>query len=132
MDYRGIIERARELRKNQTPSEKKLWSILRNRKFQDKKILRQHPIFFEVDGRDHFFIADFYCAEKNLVLELDGKVHDYQQDRDAIRDMIINSLGLRILHVRNEKLNDVDKVKEKIKREIDFPLPPSLILGGRG
>ena len=45
------------------------------------KFRRQHPF-----GR---YIADFYCDECKLVIELDGKIHDYQKESDAIRDELI-------------------------------------------
>lgn len=51
----------RELRINQTQAEKILWTHLRNRQLLGKKFLRQHPIFCDVNGRETFFIADFYC-----------------------------------------------------------------------
>ena len=70
-----IKQTVRDLRKNQTLSEVKIWKAVRNRKLKGKKFLRQHPIRFNMDGRKRFFIADFYCHEKNLVVEIDGKIH---------------------------------------------------------
>lgn len=119
MKLTPIIQRARELRKNQTSSEERLWSELRNRKLHGVKFLRQHPINYEIDGLRHFFIADFYCASRALVIELDGKIHDYQKDRDAERDLIIKSLGLKILHIKNEELDNMNRVKLKIEDAID-------------
>ncbi len=117
MERESIIRRARELRKSQTLSEAKLWSELRNRKFHGLKFLRQYPITCEINGIKHFFIADFYCAKKRLVIELDGKIHDYQKDRDDERDLIIKNLGLWILHIKNEELDDMERVKLKIDSE---------------
>ncbi|HUI29675.1 MAG TPA: endonuclease domain-containing protein [Candidatus Acidoferrales bacterium] len=121
----SIIERARELRKNRTPSEEKLWVALRNRKLHGLKFLRQHPITYEVNCVGHFFIADFYCAEKRLVVELDGKIHDYQKDRDAERELIIRSLGLRTLHIKNEELDNIEQVKQRIENALTLFLPLS-------
>ena len=123
-----MIQRARELRRNQTPAETILWHFLRNRKFYGLKFLRQHPITCEVDGREHFFIADFYCAEKKLVLELDGKVHDYQQERDTERDMLMKSLGLRVLRIKNEELAELNIVKLKIQSAVELSFSPSLFI----
>jgi very-short-patch-repair endonuclease len=76
---RKITELARELRKKQTPSEITLWGELRNRTLCGVKFYRQHPLVYEDDrGKLHFFIPDFYSAEQKLVIELDGKIHDYQ------------------------------------------------------
>ncbi len=116
---RQIIEIARQLRKEQTPSEKKLWQVLRNRKFLGLKFLRQHPIIFEIDGKTRFFIADFYCAEKKLVLEVDGGIHRHQIERDRERDSIIEKLGLKVLRIRNDEVRDIDLVLQKIKNFIE-------------
>lgn len=118
MRKKDIIELARELRKNQTPAEIYLWDKLRNRKFLGKKFLRQHPIIFkETDYNFDFFIADFYCHECKLVIEVDGKIHDYQKEHDKQRDLIMENLGLRVLRIKNEEiLNHIDIVNNKIRR----------------
>ncbi|WP_234696278.1 endonuclease domain-containing protein [Candidatus Kryptobacter tengchongensis] len=115
MNKKQIIEIARQLRKQQTPAEKKLWDVLRNRKFLGLKFLRQHPIIYGDGNKLRFFIADFYCAEKKIIIEIDGKVHNYQKDRDQIRDSITNSLGLKILRIKNEELTRLELVLEKIE-----------------
>ncbi|MBS1555521.1 MAG: NTP transferase domain-containing protein [Bacteroidetes bacterium] len=70
-----ILHIARELRKSQTPAEKLLWANLRNRKLEGYKFIRQHPIPFNYSGeQEQFYIADFYCAEKKLVVEVDGEL----------------------------------------------------------
>ena len=126
MDYRYIKKRARELRKNQTSAEDAQWGILRNRRFQGLKFLRQHPIRYEVGGRKFFFIADFYCAETRLVLELDGKLHDFQQERDAERDRMMRNLGLKVLRIKNEELQNMDQVKRVLEFELGLSSSPSL------
>jgi len=115
MNKKQIIEIARQLRKQQTPAEKKLWDVLRNKKFLGLKFLRQHPIIYGDGNKLRFFIADFYCAEKKIIIEIDGKVHNYQKDRDQIRDSITNSLGLKILRIKNEELTRLELVLEKIE-----------------
>ena len=62
-EYR--TRRARELRKELTPTEKRLWYHLRGRRFNGFKFRRQTPILG--------YIADFYCAELRLIIELDGE-----------------------------------------------------------
>ncbi len=75
--YRGIAMIARGLRKNQTSSEIILWEELRCRRMMGFKFLRQHPVFYKIDkDRVEFYIADFYCAELKLVIELDGPIHE--------------------------------------------------------
>ncbi len=112
---RKIIQLARELRKNSTPSEKLLWRELRNRKLRGIKFFRQHPLIYEEDRKIlHFFIADFYSSELKLVVELDGKIHDYQKDYDRERDLIIRNLGLQVLRFKNEELANIDDLKSRI------------------
>ncbi len=115
MKYCEIKEIARNLRKNQTTAEGILWSLLRNRSFMNKKFVRQYPLIYESRKNDHqFYVADFYCHEHKLVIELDGKIHEYQKRRDYNRDQVINSMGLCVLHIKNEELDNIEKVKKKI------------------
>jgi len=117
MNYKTIIQLARDLRKNQTPAEKVLWNILRNRRFEGKKFLRQHPVIYEFHKNNPIFIiADFYCAEEKFIIEVDGSVHDYQQDYDEQRDWIADEMGLKVLRIKNEELDDIESVKIKIRK----------------
>lgn len=81
--------------------------------------MRQHPIIYQVtkNGPD-YFIPDFYCAEKKVVIELDGKIHDFQKDEDEFRENILKDQGLKILRIRNDELEDLTKVLRKIKEFI--------------
>ena len=108
---------ARDLRKNQTPAEVKMWEKLRNRKLRGIKFLRQHPILVnQYDGKNSFYIADFYCSEKKLVVEIDGLIHTLQIDYDKARDIIMNELGLSVLRITNDEVeNSVYEVLNKIK-----------------
>ncbi len=89
-----------KLRREGTPTEGMLWEALRDRRLGGLKFRRQHPL-----GR---YIADFYCAEARLVLELDGAVHEdkRQADYDQMRDAELAGRGLHVLRLRNE---DVEK-----------------------
>jgi very-short-patch-repair endonuclease len=103
----GITELCRQLRKNETPAEKKLWEILKDRQFLNYKFRRQHPfVYFSVNREKRFFIADFYCAPARLILELDGKIHDFQRDYDANRDAVLAQLGLATIRIKNEELEE--------------------------
>lgn len=100
-------EFARLLRKNLTHEETIMWDLLRNRKLIGYKFLRQHPIkVWETNGRYHFYYADFYCAEKKLVVEIDGLIHTLQEDYDKARDQIMLALRLTVLRVTNEEVNN--------------------------
>lgn len=103
-----------------TPEEKLLWANLRNRKFKGLKFLRQHPIVYDrINFKPLYFIADFYCAEKKIVIELDGKIHDFQKDYDDRRDKIVSNSGLTVLRIKNEEMEDVSLVLKKIEKFIE-------------
>lgn len=120
MKKKTITQLARDLRKKQTPEELLLWQNLRNRKLQGIKFNRQFPIVYgrDFDGTSHFFIADFYCHEKKLIIELDGKIHDFQKDYDKERDFILNQLGLTVIRIKNEEFNNITAVLDKIKNQL--------------
>jgi leucyl-tRNA synthetase len=107
-------ERARWLRKNQTESEKKLWQELRNRKLAGLKFYRQHVIRYN----EGIFIADFYCHEKKLVIEVDGKIHLKKKEEDSIRDDIVKEMGMKVLRFKNEELDDINKVLQIISEHV--------------
>jgi len=91
-EYKTIKQLAKELRKNQTGTEEMLWQKLRNRKLYGYKFLRQHPIIHSgFINKLYFFIADFYCAEKELVIELDGKIHENQYTHPFVPSLFIES-----------------------------------------
>jgi leucyl-tRNA synthetase len=116
MRYSEIKELAQFLRRNQTSAERQLWEVIRKRKVSGYKFIRQHPIIYEsINGESFYFIPDFYCAAKKVIIELDGKIHDYQKDRDQHRDEILKAMKLNILHIRNDELVDMKKVISKIE-----------------
>jgi very-short-patch-repair endonuclease len=100
----NIRERVRQLRKNQTDSEEVIWELVRNRQIKGQKFLRQHPILFEYDGKKRFFVADFYCAKKKLIVEIDGKIHEQQADHDRFRDYLVERLGMTVIQFTNEEV----------------------------
>jgi len=112
---------ARQLRAESTASEAKLWRHLRNRNMQGYKFRRQQPI-----GP---FVADFYCDEGSLVVEVDGMIHLRQRTADQERDAILQGLGLKILRVEAARVEtDIDSVL----REIESTLTPGPSPIGRG
>jgi very-short-patch-repair endonuclease len=133
MQYRKIKQIARRLRKNQTPAEKLLWCHLRERKLKGKRFIRQHPIIYDSNRNEYFFfVADFYCKEENLVIELDGPVHDKLKERDKRRDLILSNKNLKVLRIKNEELVNMDEVLKKITEVFGSVPPPSSEGGGQG
>jgi very-short-patch-repair endonuclease len=92
----------RELRINQTPLEKLIWDGIRNRRLLSKNFLRQHPIFFDLTGKETFYIADFYCHELKLVIEIDGEIHKFRSKKDNERDNVLNHLGMKVVRITSE------------------------------
>ncbi len=100
----------RELRKNSTEAEDILWQRLRNHKQMHKKFYRQYPIYFDLLGRETFYIADFYCYQNRLVIEIDGAYHKYQKRKDELRTEVINQLGIKVIRFKNDDvIKDIKK-----------------------
>ena len=120
MKYKDILHFARELRKNQTPAEQFFWEQVRNRRFMGKKFTRQFIIeHSEIQGDKSFFIADFHCHEKRLVVELDGGVHQKQEEYDKIREEILRDMGFAIIRFQNEEvLEKWDDVAQRLKEAL--------------
>ncbi len=99
----ALVERAKQLRKNMTPAEKRLWyQYLRDFRY---RVLRQRPI--------DQFIVDFYCAHLRLVIEIDGDSHfsDNAKAYDIARSQILEGYGLNVLRFTNEQvLQDFEAV----------------------
>jgi very-short-patch-repair endonuclease len=92
----GLVERAKELRKNMTVAEKKLWNeYLKTFPF---RVLRQRPI--------DRFIVDFYCSKLKLVIEVDGDSHfiDNAPAYDQERTNILEGYGLTVIRFTNQQV----------------------------
>jgi very-short-patch-repair endonuclease len=104
---RELVDRAKEMRRNPTAAEQRLWEGCLS-KFP-YRVLRQRPI--------NYFIVDFYCAALRLVIEVDGEIHNNEQAReyDAQRSKILEGHCLRVFRVTDaEVLEDFDRVRERI------------------
>ncbi len=97
-------------RKNLTSAEAFLWKQLQQRKLEGRKFRRQHSI--------ENFIADFYCPEERLIIELDGQVHfnSIAQEKDENRTKILEDLGFRVIRFENKMVFDnFQSVLQEIK-----------------
>ena len=104
---REVEEAACSMRREPTEAEEVLWGALRNKQVAGLRFRRQHPV-----GR---FVLDFYCPSHKLVVEVDGDVHDGQQDRDAERSKVLEFHGYRVLRFRNEEvMSDLPSVVSRI------------------
>jgi very-short-patch-repair endonuclease len=103
------IRFARQLRKRHTSAERLLWKKLRAKRFHGYKFRRQVPI-----GP---FIVDFLCAEKRLIIEVDGDSHFMPgaQERDARREAYLCSAGFRVYRCGNVQLfTEIDGVLAQV------------------
>jgi len=106
------LQRAKELRRDMTPAEKTLWNELRANKLGFH--FRRQQI---IEG----FIVDFYCHRASLVIEVDGDIHDLQQEEDARREKALSALGLRVIRFRNDEvernlLGVIERIKQYLER----------------
>lgn len=100
-------ERAKKLRREMTPAEKILWRELKTNKLNGLHFRRQQII----DG----YIADFYCHQHGLIVELDGDIHRLQKEYDSEREAYLIARGFRIIRFTNDEISkDLKGVLQKI------------------
>ncbi len=105
-----VLEHSRELRHPLTPPERKLWARVRDHRL-GVHVRRQHVLL----GR---FIADFYCAQARLCVEIDGDTHAgaQQEEYDAARTSLLEAAGYRVMRFTNrEVLGNPPAVLEAIR-----------------
>jgi very-short-patch-repair endonuclease len=109
----GIFSNAKALRRTMTEAESVLWKALRNKRLNGYKFRRQHPI--------HEFIADFYCHEAGLIIEVDGEIHNEteRKEYDDQRTQILKEYNIKVIRfTNNEILNNLDRILHIIITEI--------------
>jgi very-short-patch-repair endonuclease len=114
MPDRRLIQFARELRRQSTDAERRIWSYLRAAKLCGYKIRRQHPI--------PPYIADFYCYEAKIVVELDGNQHGDPEAviYDKIRTDFFARQGIQVIRFSDpDALKNSGAVAETILHEVE-------------
>ena len=112
MDNKIIL--ARNLRKNSTIQERRLWNLLKNRQFHNLKFKRQQPI-----GK---YIVDFVCKEEKIIIEIDGGQHNTIENiqLDKERTDYLQNLGYKVIRFwNNEIYENIDGVILKLEEEIN-------------
>ena len=113
--YKPYLKKyARSLRNGSTRSEVELWKELRAREFYGYKFIRQKPLLD--------YIADFYCYDLDLVIELDGYTHEFEETqlKDQRKDKALREAGLTVLRFTDEEvLDNMGNVLAVIKEHID-------------
>jgi very-short-patch-repair endonuclease len=107
----GTLETAKLLRKNMTKTEELLWDKLKGKQLLGLRFRRQHPI--------DIFIADFYCHEARLVVEIDGEIHNDRGEYDDGREAEIEEFNIKVIRFPNDQvINDIESVVNKIKTAV--------------
>lgn len=112
MENKTIL--ARNLRRNSTIQERRLWNLLKNRQFYNLKFKRQQPI--------GDYIVDFICKEAKIIVEIDGGQHNEHEniEYDKTRTEYLNNLGYKVIRFwNNEIYENIDGVMSKLKEEIN-------------
>jgi very-short-patch-repair endonuclease len=105
------------LRKNATEAEKILWKRL-SKSQTGFKFIRQYSI--------KNWVVDFYCPEKRIAVEVDGKIHQKQKPADNYRDRFLENMGIKVLRITNEDVEtDADGVVVMLVKRITSPNAPS-------
>lgn len=120
-----LVEFAKWLRKDWTQGEKIVWEALRDRKYNNFKFRRQHPIWW--------YIADFYCDELKLIIEVDGSIHDDKNQiiKDRFRNEDLSLKWLSIIRIaNNEVLENPNTIYEKLNTHCSSPSLKERGLGG--
>ena len=113
---REETDKARALRRRQTTAEDVLWQAIRGHKLAGLKFRRQQPM-----GP---YIVDFYCLARNLVIEVDGEIHDQQQEYDAARTEYLEAHGATVMRFRNNEILDaLPVVLDRIPAVVSSRLP---------
>jgi len=98
---------AKHFRQHMTYAERCFWNIVRKNQFNGLRFRRQQVI--------HGFIADFFCNQVNLVVEVDGGIHETQKDYDKLRDYIISACGIKVIRFTNDEVIDhSDRVEQRL------------------
>jgi len=109
-----LQRRATEMRRNPTEPEKRLWRNLSNSQLNGNKFRRQAVV--------GWYIADFLCPQRALIVEVDGDTHDAEKDR--LRDDLLGARGYRVLRVTNDDvMTNMDGVLQFILRSLDEAAP---------
>ena len=106
------------LRNDMTIAEVLLWEVLKDRKLFTAKWRRQHPI--------DIFVADFYCHEYKLVIEVDGDIHllEENMDYDDGRNYELEKFGIKVIRFTNDEIfNNIEDVKSRILHELNALSP---------
>jgi very-short-patch-repair endonuclease len=112
-----MTEVARQFRKKPTPSENILWQAIRSRKLAGRKFRRQQPI--------GVFVVDFFCSSEQLIVEVDGSIHESQRQCDQQRQELLELLNLKVVRISSEQVEqDLDSALVLIRQSFNSSSQP--------
>lgn len=109
--HKSTMQNAHDLRMDLTEAEEILWEAVRDRRLNNCKFRRQHAL--------KNYVADFYCHEAKLVIELDGGIHGEQDQKEYDRDRtsVLNEYGIKVIRFQNEEvINNIEIVLDKVRK----------------
>ncbi len=121
-----LFGKAKYLRQHKTSAEKKVWEFLKNKNVLGAKFRAQHPL--------GVYIADFYCHKIRLIIEIDGEIHENEEQKeyDIQRSRDLNNWDIDLIRFTNFQVhNDFDSVKQKITEEVQTRLNVNPVLPSR-
>ncbi|MDD3320187.1 MAG: endonuclease domain-containing protein [Paludibacter sp.] len=108
--YHVLKDKRKQMRDNMTIAEERLWEEIKSKKLS-VKFRRQHVI-----GN---YIPDFVALSCKLIIEVDGKIHNYQKEADEQRTYELNQEGFKVIRFTNEEvIKNINQVLEKIRNQI--------------
>ena len=126
-DKPDLFRLAERMRRNPTEAEKILWERLKKFRSTGFIFRRQHPI--------DFYIADFYCHQLKLVIEVDGEIHldDPVREHDESRTGELERFGIKVIRFTNkEVINNQESIMKQINKYLDDSASPALLGAGDG
>jgi len=106
-----IFQRAKAMRENMTYAEEAVWKLLKSKNMLGLRFKPQHPI--------DIFIADFYCHQLKLVIEIDGGIHKSkeQKEYDIGRTAELEHWGIKVIRFTNEEVeNNINQIQNEIEQ----------------
>jgi very-short-patch-repair endonuclease len=103
-----LLQHAREMRRQPTEPERRLWQRLRGKRLGGYKFRRQQPL--------GAYIVDFYCHEARLIVEVDGDSHAFQEAYDGERTTWLEGEGNKVIRFWNvEVMQNLEGVLQVIE-----------------
>lgn len=113
-------DRARELRRDMSPAERRLWWAIRHKSLDGARFRRQVPV-----GE---YFADFCCLKRKLIVEVDGGQHSETEEYDRRRTQFLEAQGFRVIRFWNtDVMTNLEGVVDTIFENLNRPSRPPIL-----